>query len=206
MEQSHGVFYWLSVLIFSSMVSCVRPCMAESHPNYGTAPDFQLVDQEGEQFGRRDLDGKIWVANFIFTRCQGICPLMSGQFSSLQEKLSADAILVSFSVDPTYDTPKILSAYAARFKAQSGRWIFLTGKENVIRNLITEGFRLGVEKASDEDLKAGAEPVMHSNRFVLADQAGRIRGYYDASDPAKIEELVQAVHQLQTTKSESRSK
>ena len=180
--------------------------MAESHPNYGTAPDFQLVDQEGEQFGRRDLDGKIWVANFIFTRCQGICPLMSGQFSSLQEKLSADAILVSFSVDPTYDTPKILSAYAARFKAQSGRWIFLTGKENVIRNLITEGFRLGVEKASDEDLKAGAEPVMHSNRFVLADQAGRVRGYYDGLDPAKIEELVQAVHQLQTTKSESRSK
>ena len=115
----------------------------------------------------------------------------------LQEKLTDSRIkLVSFSVDPEHDTPKVLSEYAVRHHAQEGKWFFLTGKKEEMWKFVTEGFSLGVAEPSPEDLKAGAEPVIHSNRFVLVDQEGNIRGYYDSSEPFKMDELIETALRL----------
>ena len=170
---------------------------ADDLPIYGNVPDFSFTDQNGKEFTSTDLQGNAWIANFIFTRCQGMCPMLSGRMATFQEKLlSPDIKLVSFSVDPEYDTPQALSEYASRYRAQKGKWFFLTGSKTEMWNFITNGFSLGVGEATPEDLEAGAEPVMHSGRFVLVDQEGNIRGYYDSSEPQKMEQLVSDAIQL----------
>lgn len=113
---------------------------------FGTVPDFALLERSGRQITRDDLLGKLWIANFIFTRCTTECPVMSGRMARLQEHFAAnDSIrLVSITVDPEYDTPDVLRAYAERFKADPQRWWFLTGDKAAIYRLAKEGFYLGV--------------------------------------------------------------
>ena len=111
--------------------------------------------------------------------------------AEIQEELKSQGIkLVTISVDPEHDTSSVLSEYATRFKAIDGMWFFLTGKKEEIWNLIQNGFQLGIGEPTPEDLKNGAEPVMHSNRFVLIDQKGQIRGYHDTSDAPKMKQLI----------------
>jgi cytochrome oxidase Cu insertion factor (SCO1/SenC/PrrC family) len=115
-------------------------------PIYGTVPDFGLIDQQGHPVQRGDLDGKVWIANFIFTNCPDECPLMTAEMSQLQSDLAdvPDLRLVSITVDPERDTPAVLSHFAERFHADPARWIFLTGDKREIYRLAREGFRLGI--------------------------------------------------------------
>jgi len=115
-------------------------------PVYGSIPNFALIDQSGHPVRRGDLEGKVWIANFIFTNCPDECPLMTVEMAQMQSELAhmADFRLVSISVDPDRDTPAVLSEYAERFNADPGRWLFLTGDKRAIYRLAAEGFRLGI--------------------------------------------------------------
>src|SRR2546425_3255620 len=120
-------------------------------PSYGMVPPFQLVNQNGQPFGSAQLNGKIWIADFIFTSCRGPCPLISTRMSELQKPLEkTDVHLVSFTVDPAKDTPEILRGYAEKLHAESGRWDFLTGPPSTIYNLSRNGFKLAVSDGSEE--------------------------------------------------------
>ncbi len=159
--------------------------------SYGSVPSFQLTDQNKQPFDSAQLHGKVWVADFIFTSCAGNCPLMSTRMASLQRRLPAEILLVSVTVDPKRDTPPVLADYARRYGAQPGRWFFLTGPEQEIFRLVQQGFRLGVAEGGGPE-----EPVIHSVRFVLVDRGGKIRGYYDSSDPGQVEQLIRDVGDL----------
>ena len=175
---------------------CSSSARADELPLLSEVPDFTFSERSGAELKLQDLKGSVWICNFIFTRCHGQCPLMSGRMAGLQEKCSGSGIqLVSFSVDPLYDTPERLQEYALRYGAREA-WFFLTGEKSRMWKFITEGFSLGVEEASPEDLAQGAESVIHSSRFVLVDGEGNIRGYYDSSDPAKMEALVRNAFEL----------
>lgn len=160
-------------------------------PSAGPAPEFHLTDQTGRPFSSRSLDGSVWITDFIFTSCAGACPLMSAQMQRMQALLPASVHLVSISVDPKRDTPRRLAKYAGQYGADPERWHFLTGPEPVISSLTREGFRLGYADGSDP-----AEPIIHSQRFVLVDRAGRIRGYYASDDPLQMERLVRDARSL----------
>ncbi len=151
-------------------------------PVWGTLPDFSLVNQSAEPYGTAQLEGRAWIADFIFTRCPGRCPLLTREMSRLQTDLLGrgwdDVVLVSISVDPANDTPEALSAYAAKHGAKQENWQFLTGSRDGIWSLSVDGFKLPVQQIED----TGAGPILHSNRFVLADARRQIRGYYDAFD------------------------
>ncbi len=152
-------------------------------PVISEVPPFSFTDVRGEKISRDDLKGEVWVADFIFTRCAGPCPVMSRRMATLpQDKLR----LVSFTVDPDYDTPSVLKEYGARYEAQPDRWSFLTGDRQAIRDLAISGFHLGVADATEED----SEPILHSTRFVLVDRQARIRGYYDGLDPNEVDRLL----------------
>jgi len=183
-----SIFHCLALLLIFA-----NPVLAQSElPRYQRIPKFELVAENGNSFTNASLSGKVWIADFIFTRCQSMCPLLTGRMADLQASLTDSNVqLVSFSVDPEYDQPEVLRAYAKTYGAQSGKWFFLTGDKNEMFTLMALGFQLGVSDATPEDLAAGAEPVMHSNRFVLVDQKGYIRGYYDSSEPPELEELIQ---------------
>jgi protein SCO1/2 len=152
-------------------------------PVIGEVPAFTLTDARGQEISRDDLKGDIWVADFIFTRCASICPIMSTRMATLpQDELR----LVSFSVDPEYDTPPVLKEYGSRYDAKPDRWSFLTGDRQAIRDLAINGFHLGVADGTEED----GELIVHSSRFVLIDQQARIRGYYDGLDTNEVRRLL----------------
>jgi cytochrome oxidase Cu insertion factor (SCO1/SenC/PrrC family) len=132
-------------------------------PIYGSVPDFALTDQRGRPVRRADLEGKVWIASFIFTNCAEECPLMIADMAQLQSDLAlvADFRLVSISVDPERDTPTVLSQYADRFEADSERWLFLTGDKRAIYRLAREGFRLGlVDPAEQSQLSPGKDSAL----------------------------------------------
>lgn len=166
----------------------------EPPPVLGEVPDFALVNRDGQTVRRADLAGAPWIADFIFTRCGAACPMMSLRMARLERELPRDLGLrfVSFSVDPEYDTPKVLQDYAESFGAP-GRWLFLTGDKRAIHRLSKEGFKLAVDDTTpvNED-----EPILHSTRFVLVDGEGRIRGYYEAFDEDAVKKLMRDVEAL----------
>jgi len=143
-------------------------------------PEFVLTDQSGVSFGSADLQGKVWIADFIFTRCAGTCPLQTGEKSRLQEQLKKhdlwkDIRLVTFTVDPDYDTASVLAEYAAAHGADTSQWKFLTGSRGDLWNLSANGFQFEVA----EDARNSEMPILHSSKFALVDRVGRLRGSYD---------------------------
>lgn len=165
----------------------------EPPPVIASLPGFLLTDQHGREVRLEVFLGQPWVADFIFTRCPGPCPLMTRKMAELGPRLPAGVRPVSFTVDPEYDTPEVLAAYAERFGAGEN-WLFLTGPREAMWDLSVTGFKLAVAEAEDladgEGLAAEQGPIVHSTRFVLVDAAGGIRGYYDAFEPREIERLL----------------
>ena len=155
-------------------------------PVYGEVPAFTLVDQQGQSVSRDTLRGSVWVADFIFTRCAGQCPMMSAQMAQLAARLPHDSgvRLVSFTVDPAWDTPDVLAHYAAQYRQSTSAWSFLTGDEATIRRLCREGFHVALSEQGTD-----AEPITHSTRLVLVDRQGQIRGSYEATDEAAVRQL-----------------
>jgi len=171
----------------------------EPPPILGEVPPFSLLDAAGRRVTLRDLEGSPWIADFIFTRCQASCPMMSLRMARLDRETPAEPALrfVSFSVDPASDTPEILARYARSFKA-SPRWHFLTGETEAVYGLVRGGFKLGVDPLPQPAAAgAAAEPITHSTRFVLVDGKARIRGYYDAFDPDSVARLQRDLDALQ---------
>ena len=156
----------------------------------GDVPDFAFTDQTGRPVRAADLRGRVHVVNFIFTRCPTICPVTSLKMQHLGERLAsrADAIrFVSFSVDPEHDTPPVLAAFAARYRADPVRWKFLTGPPAAVQAAAEDGFRIAVEKGA---APAGSAPnIVHGTHFVLIDRDLRIRGYYDSDDADRLDQL-----------------
>lgn len=169
----------------------VEALRQRSIASYGNVPDFQLTNQDGQPFGSSQLHGKVWIADFIFTTCRGPCPLISARMSGLQAPLAkTDVHLVSFTVDPTTDTPAVLRNYADGLNAEPGRWDFLTGTQANIYKLCRDGFKLAVSGSGE----TGA-PV-HSTRMILVDRRGQIRGYYDATEPDGMTKLIADANHL----------
>jgi len=103
-------------------------------------PEFSLVERSGKKITLAELRGKVWIADFIYTNCADTCPLQTADMAKLQEHWinESDLELVSFSIDPERDTPRVLLRYAARFKADAKRWLFLTGGKKEIARLVED--------------------------------------------------------------------
>lgn len=176
----------MRIATFLLLVCACAP--APPPPVLGQVPAFDLVDHTGAHVTRETLLGRPWVADFVFTRCTAICPRMTERMTALARSHRGDAVrFVSVSVDPEHDTPEVLARYVSRFRPEPS-WHFLTGDLAAIRSLSIDGFKLAYERSDDPAIAAG-EAVMHSNRFVLVDAEGAIRGYYDAFDPAELDRL-----------------
>ena len=179
--------------LFAITPQSARP---ESVPEGGTVrvlaslPEFRLKNQAGEAFGSEELAGKTWIANFIFTRCPATCPRQTRNLAQLQQKLATRSDwsgirLVSFTVDPTYDTPDVLQRYAAKYGADPEHWHFLTGSRREIWELSKNGFKLPVSEAP----AVADSPLLHSRYLVLVDSKARVRGFYDGLSEEGLSEI-----------------
>jgi protein SCO1/2/putative membrane protein len=147
-------------------------------------PQFRLTDQAGKPFGSADLKGKVWIVDFVFTRCLGPCPLMTQRMVTLSHTVkSPDVRLVSISVDPSYDTPEVLRQYAEQQGATDPRFVFLTGEPRTIYDLAEKGFKLTARPSVDGSV------IEHDERFLLIDGDRGVRGIYHSNDPQSMEAL-----------------
>lgn len=213
---------FLTVVVVHAVLTGPRAA-ATPFPLLGHVADFALTERDGRAVSGADLAGRVWVADFIFTRCGSTCPRMTARMAQLASELAdrSEVRFVSFTVDPMYDTTEILTRYADTYAADRERWLFLTGSREMIYHLARDSFRLGVEEVAAMDAAAmdaaamaaragtavageppatgaavdspsehsAAEPFIHSTRFVLVDRRGRIRGYYDSTEEAKVIKL-----------------
>ena len=185
----------IGIIALATLENRLRRAEPAVLPIFGAVPDFTLTNRDGRPVARSDLAGAPWVADLVFTRCVLVCPAMSLRMRRLDRELPAAVRLVSFSVDPDYDTPERLAAYAAAHRA-TDRWLFLTGDRDAIHRLARDGFKLAVDVVPAGEAPSPGEAIIHSDRFVLVDAEGRIRGYFDPFDPGELEKLERAVEAL----------
>ena len=156
-------------------------------------PAFSLSERSGKSISLADLKGKVWIANFIFTSCSEQCPMLTTnlkRFSAKTQDIESLRV-VSFTVDPKRDTPKVLSDYADKLGADKKRWFFVTGSATALTALIAQGFKVSAETGD-----GSAASVTHSAHLVLVDKKGNLRGYYDGMDNGRVDELIKDVRLL----------
>ena len=170
-------------------------------PDLGTVPAFDLVDEQNQVFTDEALRGPPTIVNFVFSRCDTICPVISLKMERLQDKLAdrrADPIkLGSISVDPTYDTPARLAAYATRYNAHREKWRFLTGDAAKVKALVEGPFMNSM--TLEGQTPSGAPAISHNGYFLLVDGDLKIRGVYDSNDVQKLDELLRHARFLART-------
>ncbi|WP_257391428.1 SCO family protein [Cytobacillus gottheilii] len=158
--------------------------------------DFEFTNQNGEQVGLSELEGKVWVADFIFTNCDTVCLPMTSNMKRLQTMAAEEGIenihFVSFSVDPLNDKPDVLKTFADQYEANYDSWNFLTGYEQkVIEDFALNSFKAIVQKPKNED------QVIHDTKFYLVNQDGLIQKYYDGVTGVPYEEIINDIKTLQ---------
>jgi protein SCO1/2 len=153
--------------------------LADSLMIIGQVPNFRFTNQTGETITNESYRGKVYVAEFFFTTCPSICPVMNRNMVKVQNKFKGNENvgIASFSIDPAYDTPEVLLEYAQNYKISNPNWHLLTGDKDEIFKLANEGFNLYVGEAPE--VEGGFE---HSGFFALIDQNGNIRSRFDEND------------------------
>lgn len=193
-----GLLIVLATIAISSVI-CVTAASRQPSRSRRAAEDlgpaslplgsFQLVERSGHAVAAGDLADRVAIASFIFTRCPLSCPRITGVMQSLQGRLAGTSVLLlSFSVDPEYDTPAVLKSYADRYGASPDRWWFLTGPKSDIYDLIRDRFKLSVMESPGPP-GSDTEAFVHSDRLALIDH-DRIVGLFESNDPGALEALV----------------
>ncbi len=177
----------LLLLLLSAVFFAQWRLNQKNIPKLFPVPDFKFKTHFGDTFTNENFEGHISVANFIFTSCPGICPVMSRKMSVIYEQYSDEDNLqfVSFSVDPARDSLQALINYAEIWGANDQRWKFLRTEKDSIQTLYEHGFKLG-----------GELPHGHSGAFVLVDENGVIRGYYNYEEEESLKLLTNHINML----------
>ena len=177
------------IAILAVIAGCAKP---EPLPKFWTIPDFKLTERSGEPFDSASLKGKVWVADFFFASCPGVCPMLNARMAAVhQQFIGEDGVrFVSITTDPATDTPAALREYAMRFKADA-RWFFLTGDKPYIWNLCQNSFKLAVAESPKS-----VEPITHSSRLVLVDKTGTVRGTYEGVGEEGPKKIIEAIRSL----------
>lgn len=202
---SHLTFRaFLFVVCCSVITSCIKqkeeklPIFGEKEitatdTTYHTIGSFRLVNQDSTIITNETLDGKIYVADFFFTSCRTICPVMKTQMMRVYEAVEddPDVAIVSHTIDPEYDTVALLHDYADRLGVKSNKWHFLTGDKDSIYYLAQTSYFV---TAMEDDTEA--EGFIHSGAFLLIDKKGRIRGKYDGTKSEEVDKLIKDIEIL----------
>ncbi len=154
--------------------------------------DFNLVNQDGKSISQKDLDGKIYVANFFFANCKSVCPQMNENVRRIQEKFKGihDIRIVSYTVDPENDSVPVLAEYARKMGADNSQWWFLTGPKDSIYTLARTGYLLpAAQRVAEGDF-------FHSQDLLLIDKEKHIRGIYDGTETYEVDTLMDEIKVL----------
>lgn len=159
--------------------------------------DFSFQNQHNETITLDDVKGKVFVAEYFFTTCGTICPKMTEQMTRVQKRFrkNDEVAILSFTVNPSYDSVAVLNAYAEKYNAKKGQWHFLTGSQVELYGLARKSFFV-LKPAEAANLGDAGSDFIHTNNFVLVDQELRIRGYYDGTSISEVNELMDDIELL----------
>ena len=167
------ILYGFSYPIYRSMNRTLPPEL----PIIAEVPEFELMSENGQRFGSKDLKGRVYLANFVFARCPTVCPKMLTELESVQKRIKGTGkkvAIVTFTVDPEHDTEKVLFDLARKHHANPYTWTFLTGTDKeAMFKLYRDGFKVGVEQNPQDMFD-----IAHSEKIVLVDESNNVRGYY----------------------------
>ena len=185
------IYIGITTLIFlalSASWTIKKAGLSHSLKSIKQVPNFSLINQNGDSFTEKKLKNKISVLDFMFTNCPGPCPIMSNNMSELYKSYgSIDQVqFISITVDPENDNTSQLKKYAESYGVYDERWQFLTSDIEKIKTLKQEGFML----------YAGELPQAHAIKFILIDEKGNIRQYYDGTDDASMAVLRKDINLL----------
>jgi protein SCO1 len=160
---------------------------------YQTIPKFRFVNQYGDSISNKNLDGQIYVADFFFTTCPSICPVMARNMLSVYNafKGSGDVKIISHTIDPKHDSVPVLKKYADKLGVTGNTWWFLQGKKEDTYLIAEKNYLVAVKK--DSTVAGG---YIHAGYFVLIDKQKRIRGSYDGTDPKQVDQLIADIKEL----------
>ncbi len=158
-----------------------------------TVADFELINQNGKTITQEDYKDRIYVADFFFTRCQTICPIMTGNIGKLQKLFKTDAavMFLSLSVTPNIDSVAVLREYADKKGVIDAKWNVTTGNKKHIYELARKSYFAVVEQGD-----GGLQDFIHTTNFVLVDKKKQIRGIYDGTDDEEIKRLINDIKTL----------
>jgi cytochrome oxidase Cu insertion factor (SCO1/SenC/PrrC family) len=158
----------------------VGPVTSADPPHHPDAPVFVLTERSGREVASDELDGKVWIASFVFTRCTQGCPAVTTTVARLQKELNLagrdDLRLVTFTVDPERDQLADLKKYADNYRADAAKWLFLTGPEKLVRLLLNKGFKIAAKK---RNVPKPGDEFDHSTKLLVIDKRGQVRGWFD---------------------------
>jgi protein SCO1/2 len=156
-------------------------------------PDFSFLNQEGKTITKKNIAGKIYVADYFFTTCQSICPVMKKQMNRVYKEFLNDSevVFLSHTVDPETDTVATMKEFAQRFNADPKKWMFLTGGKKELYDQARNGYFLDPSTGNGD-----ADDFIHTQNFALVDKNFHIRGYYDGTDSADVNRLITEIKVL----------
>lgn len=159
--------------------------------------NFSFLDQNGNTVTQNDVKGKVFVAEYFFTTCQTICPIMNKQMQRVHEayRKNDEVNILSFTVNPEIDTVEQMKRYADERKADGKKWHFLTGEKDKLYELARKSFFVLKPAESQNQGDVGSD-FIHTNNFVLVDQKLRIRGYYDGTNSKEVDRLIKDIDLL----------
>ena len=166
---------------------------------YHKVPDFKLVNQNGDTITQKDYKDKIYIADFFFTTCQGICPIMTDHMVKIQEEFKDDpeVLLLSHSVTPEIDSVAQLKKYAEEKGVIDEKWNLVTGDKKQIYDLARKSYLVAKSQGN-----GGKYDMVHTENFALVDKNKQVRGFYDGTNPEAIEQLVEDVKLLKKLEKE----
>lgn len=155
--------------------------------------DFHLINQNGDTISQINFENKIYIADFFFTRCQTICPVMAINMAELQDYYKEDNSVkfLSHSVTPVIDSVSVLRAYADKHHAIDGKWEITTGDKKHIYELARKSYFAVLDEGD-----GGDQDFIHTEQFVLVDKKKQIRGFYDGTDPTEMERIIKDIEIL----------
>lgn len=191
-------FLWALIALSACLAvigayAAVRRARRVELPVLGAVPAFAMTDQHGAPLSTTQLQGKPFIADFFFLSCPTSCPKLTARMKVLHDRIAQKQLavrLVSITVDPENDTPDALAKKTQELHSDDRIWTFLTGKSDDLERVVVQGFKMQYENRRKIDPEASVFTIMHGDWFVLVDAQGRIRGYYDTDDPAKLEAVL----------------
>lgn len=190
----------ISLLALLLLILILAACSKSYEGDFShSIKDFEYTNQDGEQVALEDLEGKFWVADFIFTNCTNACPPMTANMSKVQSKIKEAGLedevrFVSFTIDPEYDTQEVLKEYGNRFDADYSNWDFLTGyKPEEIKEFSVKSFKSLVERTPVQDPAEGQADYnfLHSNSLYIVTPEGKAIKKYNGMQYENVEKLVE---------------